>query len=77
MWDYSSIENWDCGITPHLKFGFWDYTPFEIAILGLPQPPYQGHNHLCKWKHILTQVEGVSTWADTLIMQCMAMLKQV
>ncbi len=41
---YSPIWNWDYRITPHLKLGFWDYTPFEIGILGL-----QGHDCTGPW----------------------------
>ena len=33
--------NWDYGITPKLKFGLRDYTPFEIGITGLQDPPFR------------------------------------
>ncbi len=36
------ISNWDYGITCLLKLGFRDYTPFEIGIMGLQDPPLQG-----------------------------------
>ena len=54
IWDYSSIHNWDYGITLHLKFGFQDYTTFEIGILGLLDPTLTGpYNSECwcqpKW----------------------------
>ena len=34
--------NWDYGITPQLKLGLRDYTPFEIGITGLRDPHFQG-----------------------------------
>ena len=33
--------NWDSGITPQLKFGLRDYTPFKIGIMGLQDPPFR------------------------------------
>ena len=32
------ISNWDYRITCLLKLGLWDYTPFEIGIMGLQDP---------------------------------------
>ncbi len=46
-----SIWNWDYGITPHLKLGLWDYTPFEIGIMGLQDSPYGGPTNLCAFSH--------------------------
>ncbi len=36
------ISNLDYGITCILKLGLWDYTPFEIGIMGLQDLPLQG-----------------------------------
>ncbi len=35
-------RNRDYGITPHLKLGLRDYTPFEIGITGVQDLPFQG-----------------------------------
>ncbi len=35
----SSPPPWDNRISPHLKFGLWDYDGFEIGITGLQDPP--------------------------------------
>ncbi len=40
------ISNWDYGITSLLKLGLRDYTPFEIGIMGLQEPPLQGPNYV-------------------------------
>ena len=33
--DPTTQGNWDCGITPHLKLGLRNYTPFKIGIMEL------------------------------------------
>ena len=40
---HSKPGNWDYGIASHFKFALPNYTPFEIGITGLQDPPpFQG-----------------------------------
>ena len=35
------LNDLDFGISPHLKLGFWDFSLFEIGILGFHDPLFQ------------------------------------